>query len=182
MSKRACFRRSLLAIAVVAAGAAVYGCGGGDARDATPANVVEVGEDVRSAVLVTGRGTGFAAQALRAGLKAGSKNAFDVLVIDADVDADTVALAEAAIEQGKRVVVDGSGGADAALARQLAGMSVEADAVMVMKASEGQDGYVVVPIDNEASAARRKAALQAANPTAAAEELPVNTVQSVFGL
>ena len=61
-------------------------------------------------------------------------------------------------------------------------MSVTADAAMVMKAPDGQEGYVVVPIDNEASAARRKAALQADNPSLPAEELPVNTVQSVFGL
>lgn len=185
MMKSVLFRRSLIAAAVVAAGAAVYGCGGGEVQDdtaaAAPADVVDGDTDVRSSVLVVGGGSGFVAQALSAGLKAGSKAAFDVLVVDASAGEEALALAEAAIESGKRVVVDGAGEANAGLARRLGGMSPDADAVMVMKA-QGHEGYVVVPIDSAASASKRKAALQAANPSVAAEDLPVNTVQSVFGL
>jgi hypothetical protein len=179
------FRRSLIAAIVVAAGAAVFGCGGGGVHDdsstASPADVVDGDADVRSSVLVVGGGTGFVAQALSAGLKPGSKTAFDVLVVDGSAGAEALAMAEAAIEGGKWVVVDGTTAADVGLARHLGGMSVEADAVMVMKA-QGEEGYVVVAIDKEATAAKRMAVQQAGNSSVPDEDRPVNTVQSVFGL
>ena len=175
-------RRPLIAIAIVAAGAAVYGCGGGDAADATPTQTTDTGADVRGTVLIAGRGDGMVAHALKTGLKAGSRSDFDVLVLDANANGEELALADSALEAGKQVVIDGSSEADSALVRKLAGMSVDADAVLVMKASDGQEGYVVVPIDSEARAAARKTALAVGHSTAASDDVTVNTVASVFGL
>lgn len=136
-------------------------------------------------VVYLGPRGGLVAKALAASRPDGTGGDYDILVVG-DVDKlgpAVLTVVQAALASGKAVVFDapsdGSGRrTHDALLEELVGTVIDAPAVRVVKAPNGQKGYYVTPIDAPAAAARQvQAASQISTPAASR-----NSVANVFGI
>lgn len=182
------------AIAAIAMTSALIACGGGGSgsgmsvaaeTDENTASiseaVVDIDSDVRPGVHLLGGADGFVGQQLVGAFRSASESEADIVIIDSLRMAKSVTREQvkAIVDSGKSVVFDAPQGSDVASAvtLELFGFSIDGEALMISPVPDGEEGYMLTPIDSAATHRRR-----AAEAASRGETVSENTVATIFGI
>lgn len=184
------------AIAAIAMTSALIACGGGGSGSGSGMNVaaetdentasisealVDIDSDVRPGVHLLGGADGFVGQQLVSAFRSASESEADIVIIDSLRMAKSVTREQvkAIVDSGKSVVFDAPQGSDVASAvtLELFGFAIDGEALMISPVPEGEEGYMLTPIDSAATHRRR-----AAEAASRGETVSENTVATIFGI